>query len=247
MAEFGATTALWINAASFLVSAGLVATVIPVVHRKSQAETPRYLGELADGFRFVWNHRLMRAIVLTVLVTNFLDAPFGVVMPVYALEAFGSAVDLGLMFGVFGGFALASSLGFSVIGHRLPRRLLVRLLLRGLGVRLPRPRDSPVATSRPLVALAVGGLAVGPISRSSSPWDTSRSSHMRGRVIGVLTAGAWAAIPAGILLGAILVDALGVAAALFAIGLCYLAVTTYSFFNPAFERWIAVPTRPSFG
>ena len=41
VAEFGATTALWINAASFLVSAGLVATVIPVVHRKSQAETPR--------------------------------------------------------------------------------------------------------------------------------------------------------------------------------------------------------------
>jgi MFS family permease len=237
VAEFGATTALWINAASFLVSAGLVATAIPVVHRKSQAETPkRYLGELADGFRFVWNHRLMRAIVLTVLVTNFLDAPFGVVMPVYALEAFGSAVDLGLMFGVFGGFALASSLGFSVIGHRLPRRLTF------VSCFVVWASDYLVLATLPslpvtLVALAVGGLAVGPINPLLFTVGYEQiPPHMRGRVIGVLTAGAWAAIPAGILLGAILVDALGVAATLFAIGLCYLAVTTYGFFNPAFRE-----------
>ena len=66
-----------------------------------------------------------------------------------------------------------------------------------------------------------------PLSHSRSAgwrWDRSTAPlhrgiradppHMRGRVIGVLTAGAWAAIPAGILLGAILVDALGVAATL---------------------------------
>ena len=189
----------------------------------------------------------MRAIVLTVLVTNFLDAPFGVVMPVYALEAFGSAVDLGLMFGVFGGFALASSLGFSVIGHRLPRRLTF------VSCFVVWASDYLVLATLPslpvtLVALAVGGLAVGPINPLLFTVGYEQiPPHMRGRVIGVLTAGAWAAIPAGILLGAILVDALGVAATLFAIGLCYLAVTTYGFFNPAFARWIAVPTRPSFG
>ena len=44
-------------------------------------------------------------------------------MPVFAREAFGSAADLGLLYGTFGGFALAGSLAFSAVGHRLPKRL----------------------------------------------------------------------------------------------------------------------------
>jgi len=60
--------------------------------------------------------------------------------------------------------------------------------------------------------------------------------HLRGRVIGALTAGAWAAIPAGILLGGVLVDAVGVAATFLGIGLCYLGVSVYGFFNPAFHE-----------
>jgi MFS family permease len=241
VAELGATSALWINAASFLVSAALVATAIPAARRKAETDAPaeepkRYLGELADGFRFVWNHRLMRAIVLTVLVTNLLDAPFGVVMPVYALEAFGSAVDLGLMFGVFGGFALAGSLVFSAIGHRLTRRLTFVCCF------VVWAADYLVLATLPslsvtLVALAIGGLAVGPINPLLSTLGYEQiPSHMRGRVIGVLTAGAWAAIPAGILLGGVLVEAVGVAATLFAVGVCYLAVTVYGFFNPAFRE-----------
>ncbi len=58
---------------------------------------------------------------------------------------------------------------------------------------------------------------------------------MRGRVLGALTAGAYSAIPAGVLAGGILVEAVGLGPTLLAIGLCYLAVTTYGLFNPAFR------------
>lgn len=236
VAAFGATTALWINAASFLVSAALVSAMVPAARRQPDADTPkRYLAELAEGIRFVWNHRLMRAIVLTVLVTNFLDAPFAVVMPVYALDAFGSAVDLGLMFGVFGGFALIGSLGFSAIGHRLPRRLT---FVSGFAIWaldylvLATMPSLPVA----LVALAVGGLAVGPINPLLFTIGYEQiPEDLRGRVIGVMTAGAWAAIPAGILLGGIAVEAVGVSGTLFGIGALYVAVSVYGFFNPAFR------------
>ena len=64
----------------------------------------------------------MRALLATVLLTNLLDAPFPVVMAVFAEQEYGTATALGLMFGTLGGAALVGALGYSAIGHRLPRR-----------------------------------------------------------------------------------------------------------------------------
>lgn len=237
VATFGATAALWLNAASFLVSAALVAVVVPAAARDVGGEIRQpFVADLAEGIRFIWNHRLVRAIVLTVLVTNFLDAPFAVVMPVYAREAFGSAVDLGLMFGVFGGAALAGSLVFGLVGHRLPRRLtfVSCFLIWAVDYLVLATLPSLPVT---LVALAMGGLAVGPLNPLLGTLTYEIvPAHLRGRVLGAATSGVWAAIPAGILLGGLLADAVGVARTLFAIGACYVAVATFGFFNPAFRE-----------
>ena len=48
---------------------------------------------------------------------NLLEAPFPVVMAVFAEGTYGSATDLGLMYGVFGAGALAGALVYSSIGH----------------------------------------------------------------------------------------------------------------------------------
>ena len=157
-------------------------------------------------------------------------------MPVYAREAFGSAVDLGFMFGVFGGAALAGSLAFSLIGHRLPRRLTF------VACFVVWAADYLVLATLPsltvtLVALAVGGLAVGPLNPLLGTMTYEIvPANLRGRVLGAATSGVWAAIPAGILLGGFLVEAVGVSATLFGIGVCYLAVTLFGFFNPAFRE-----------
>ena len=244
VAAFGATTALWLDAASFLVSAALVATLVPAARRTRGAEAPRrYLSELAEGVRFVWRHRLVRAIVLTVLITNFLDAPFAVVMPVFAREAFGSAVDLGLMYGTFGGFALAGSLVFSAIGHRLPRRLTFLLCFLTWACVYLVLATLPSLWGT-LAALALGGLAVGPINPLLMTAQFRLvPTELRGRVFGAITAGAWAAIPAGVLLGGVIVDAVGVGTTLLGIGVCYVAVTGYGFLNAAF-RELDAPSEP---
>ena len=235
VAAFGATTALWLNAASFLVSAALIAGVVPVAGRGDGKTPGRYRSELTEGFAFIWRNRLVRAIVATVLVTNFLDAPFGVVMPVFAREEFGGAESLGLMFGVFGGFALLGSLAFSAVGHRLPRRLTF------LACFAVWAADYLVLATLPpfpvtLAALAVGGLAVGPINPLLGTLQYKLvPAELRGRVFGAITAGAWAAIPAGILLGGAVVEVAGVRTTLFAVGVCYVAVAGYGFLNPAFR------------
>jgi predicted MFS family arabinose efflux permease len=237
VAGFGATTALWLNAASFLFSAALVALIVPAVSKASDHEAkPGYLTELAEGIRFIWNQRLMRAIVLTVLVTNFLDAPFAVVMPTYARETFGSAAYLGLMLGVFGAASLTGSLLFSAVGHRLPRRLT---FLSCFAVWAATYLVLATLPPLPLVllALAVGGLATGPLNPLLGTLQYALvPTELRGRVFGVVTSGAWAAIPAGVLLGGVVVQAIGVAATFLAIGVCYVSVIGYAFFNPAFRQ-----------
>jgi MFS family permease len=56
VAEIGATSTLWLDAGSFLVSAGLVGKFIPRPVRPLETEAPgRYLAELADGLRFIWS------------------------------------------------------------------------------------------------------------------------------------------------------------------------------------------------
>jgi predicted MFS family arabinose efflux permease len=237
VAGLGATNALWLDAASFLVSAALVVTIVPRARRAAEVEPPgRYFAELAEGMRFIWNQRVLRAIVLTVLITNLLDAPFPVVMSVFAREEFGSAADLGLMYGAFGGFALVGALVFSAFGHRLPRRLtfvccfvVVPIVYLTMAT-LP---SLPVA----LAALAAAGLAAGPINPLLLTVEYELvPTRLRGRVLGAVKAGAWASIPAGVLLGGVLVEAIGLAATFLGIGVCYLAVTAYGFFNPAFRE-----------
>jgi MFS family permease len=242
VAAFGATTALWINAASFIVSAVLIGAVVPRVERKAPKEAgPGYFAELAEGIRYISRHRLIRAIVLTVLVTNFLDAPFAVVMPVFAREAFGSAADLGIMYGTFGGFALAGSLVFGAIGHRLPKRLTFVCCFSVAPfayLTLATIPSFPVA----LAALAAFGLAAGPINPLLGTLQFQLvPAELRGRVFGAITAGAWAAIPAGVLLGGVVVGAIGVGPTFLGIGLCYALVTGYGFFNPAFHEMDRLP------
>jgi MFS family permease len=174
--------------------------------------------------------------VLTVLITNLLDAPFPVLMSVFAREEFGSAADLGLMYGVFGGSALAGALAFSAVGHRLPRRrtfVCCFAVVPVVYLTMATLPSLPVA----LAALAVAGFAAGPINPLLATVQFELvPTNLRGRVFGATRAGAWAAIPLGVLLGGVVVGTVGVAATFLGIGVCYLAVTLFGFFNPAFRE-----------
>ena len=108
VAGFGATTALWLDAASFLVSAGLVAA-------SSCRAAPRGLGrgEAASsrssptGCGSSGASHSSAPSSLMVLITNLIEAPLTVVLAVFAREEYGSAADFGVLVGVLGGAALA--------------------------------------------------------------------------------------------------------------------------------------------
>jgi MFS family permease len=237
VAVFGATGALWLDAASFLFSAALVVIFVPRPHTAGDTEERgRFFAELAEGMRFIWNHRLTRALVTMVLLSNLVEAPYSVVLTVFAEEKYDSATALGLMLGVLGGTALAGALVYSAIGHRLPRRRTFLFCFAFVPVgylALATTPSLPVS----LAALAVAGFAAGPINPLLFTVQTEIvPSQLRGRVFGAVRAGAWAAIPLGILLGSAAVAVAGVAVTFLAMGVLLAAVVGYGYFNPAFRE-----------
>jgi MFS family permease len=239
----GTQNVLLIDAASFLVSAGLIALLTPAV-TYSEAEAAAasasrsrwraYLDDLLEGLRFVWRDRLVRSIVLTVMVTNFLDSPLlAVILPVYVHEAYGSAAELGLLLGAFGGASLIGAVIYGIIGPRLPRRLTFGVAFVVVGLPfwiLTLSPPFPVA----LAALAVTGLAAGPLNPIINTVMFERvPRQLRGRVTGAMVSGAYVAIPLGMLLAGFISEQFGVITAVVLVAAGYLLITLSTFLNPA--------------
>lgn len=251
IAALGPTIPLWFDAATFLLSAALVALLVPVIRHavRQPAEgtgergARRYLTELREGLNFIRGDRLILSIVLTVMVTNLIESVAWVGAPVYAERLYGSAVALGLMTAATGGGAMVSAILYGVFGHRLPRRptFIGGFILVALGY-------WPLAFLPPLPvtigALALLGFVAGPINPLVGAVQYERiPAALRGRVLGVLAAGYSCATPLGVLLGGVLLDRLGLRPVYSLVAGLFLLCTLTMLLNPAF-RELDAPTQP---
>jgi len=233
----GTANVLWLDAASFFVSAAIIGIVIaaPKLAEKEE-KTGKYFDELKDGLRFIAHDQLILSIVVMVMLTNFLDAIFGgVVQPVYVKEVFGSALNLGLLIAANGGGAVIGGLIFATVGHRLPRHVtfVAAFVLTGFKfwVYLLHPPIYVLVASVLFTSMGAGPLnpIIGAVEFERIP------STMRGRVFGAITAGAWIAMPLGMLLGGVLTDRFGTSPLLIGLGITYLITTLSMAFIPAMK------------
>jgi MFS family permease len=234
IALVGAPAVIALDAASFLLAAVLVATLVRVrrAARDPAEEHGRtglggYLADLAAGLRFIRRDPLLRAIVVMVLLTNLLDqAMTAVLVPVWASERFGDAAPVGLVFGAMSAGALVGSLLASVYGERLPRwRSYTLAFILGAVPRifvLVLPVGLPVVAG---VALTCGVL-IGAINPLLSAAEFERiPAGLRARVLGAVGGLAWAGIPVGGLVGGVLASTLGATGSILVVGSAYLLVT----------------------
>ena len=245
VAVLGPVAALFVNAATFLVSAVLtwvgVAPLRDVPLPGSDAAgsdaagsgpggVPRrtsYWADLAEGFRFVVADPLMRLIVGLVLATNLLDAARGsTLLPLYANDRLGGAAALGLLVAVMGGCALIGNIAFGFVAHRVPRRVTFALCFALAG----GPSSAAFAFGAPLPVLvaltALSGLAAGAINPILGTVELERiPEQLRGRVFGLINAGAWAGVPFGALLGGIAGDTIGLPPAFGVVAVLYTLIT----------------------
>lgn len=245
VAAVGPVASLFVNAATFAVSAALTGALVPASGpARTGSPNPRddhptdatdateptrasYRSDLVEGARFVVRDPLMRLIVALVLVTNLLDAARGsTLLPLYANDRLGGAAALGLLVATMGGCALAGNVAFGFVAHRVPRRVTFVACFTLAG----GPSSLAFALGAPLpvlvAATALSGLAAGALNPILGTVQLERTpEHLRGRVFGLVTAGAWAGIPAGALLGGVAADTIGLTVAFGIVAVVYTTVT----------------------
>ena len=239
---------LWLDAATFAVSAAAIASLVPALAGRSAGTSAgdrgsrRYLIELAEGLRFVRRDPVSSSTIPISVGLNFLIAPvLSVALPVLADRAYESATSLGLMLGGYGGGALAGAVLFGLAGHRLPRRatFVVLLFVQALPLwALAAGVSLPVA----VVALALMGFGVGPVNPLIYTAIQKRTpTELLGRVQGASGALAMAAVPPGMVLVGYALEVAGLRPTLIAVAACYLAVAAYALLNPALKEMDAPP------
>jgi MFS family permease len=238
----GPVNALWFDAATFVVSAAIVALVIP------RPEAPPATEEAADvlaGIRLIARDSVLRAITLVAVVANFVGTPlFAVLLPAFALGAATNAGALGILVAAFAGGTVMGSIGYGIAGSRLSRRAVLGLGLVGTGAAIGVVAlEPPIPVA--IAALAVAGLATGPINPIAFAVMQERiPPAVRGRAFGAILGGIMIAAPIGMLALGALTDARGpgfgfaIAAAAFVVAGIVTAVL------PAFDHIEAVRPTP---
>ena len=233
IASVGATNVLWIDAATFMLSAAAIRLGVPVARGSVTKPAGGYMEEFRVGLKFLWGDRVLRAIMVTVGVTNFLDAATVTLMPVYAQEVYGSSVSFGLLVGAGAGGSVVTALIYAARGDRLPRRKVLAACFTGVTLRYPFLSLFPTL-GMAVTGQGLAGAAAGPINPVIDTVAYERVPEpLRGRVFGVSHALAWTAFPLGILLGGFLVEWAGLRTSLISIGVGYLATTLTLWVNPS--------------
>ncbi len=242
-----ASNVLWLDAASFGISALLVFVGIPATVRGATApKRGRYVDDLREGISFLRRDHLLLAMAAWIAVSNFLLGPlFGVVLPVYARDVFHSARDFGLMLAAYGAGQMCGSLGYGVIGGRLPRRAL--WLTGFICATIPflvlawRP-TLPII----MIGMALSALTDGPLTPLSV---TIRHEHtppqLRGRVFSTFSAISTMAVPLGMAATGLLIGSIGRQHSVLILGAIGVLMAASAVVAPVFRQMNQLTTAAS--
>ena len=209
IAWLGPVNVLWFAAGAFVVSILSMLIFVPTLAKTSPSGNS-YLHEVREGFTWLLRNQVMRTIVLAALIVNMVTSPiFGVAIPLFAKQQFGSARDLGILMSGMGVGALIGSLGYGAIGQRFSPRaiILVAVLLLGFPLAGLAFLPSLWVSWGLLLVTGIGSGMVNPLIQTIV--QTRTPPALLGRVMGALMAGAMVAAPIGLLLGGSVIAAIG--------------------------------------
>lgn len=209
IAWLGPVNVLWFAAGAFGVSILGMLIFVPALAR-TEPSGQSYLHEVREGFTWLLHNQFMRTIVLAALIINMVISPiFGVAIPLFAKQQFGSARDLGILMSGVGVGALIGSLAYGAIGQRFSPRVIILTAVLLLGFPLAGLAFLPSLwiSWALLLVTGIGSGMVNPLIQTVVQTRTPPS--LLGRVMGALMAGAMVAAPIGLLLGGSVIAAIG--------------------------------------
>jgi MFS family permease len=237
----GPPAVLLVDAASFAVSALVLAAAVPASPRSASARPEQqggYLGQLGEGVARLRADPLSLAVVAMVAVANTLDAAWlSVLLPVFARQRLGSSVALGVLVAAFGAGSVVGAGAYGWAADRLPRRSTFAVCFLVAGA----PRFAalvllPAVLAAHTVALVLFGLAngaLGPIIMATVLGRTP--PPLRARVVGAVHAGALAPTPLGTMIAGLAIELTGWSATVTAMAVAYLAITLWPVLAPVWR------------
>ncbi|KRF34764.1 MFS transporter [Nocardioides sp. Soil805] len=253
VAAVGAANALYVDAASFVISFAVFALATTGMGRPvppsaedgttGDAAATSYLTELREGWDFLRTEPVLVAVCAMVAVTNLVDQAYVTVLaPVWAKESGAGVEVLGALFAVFSGASVLGALAAARWGETLPRyrTYVVAFLIAGA------PRFVVMAVESPLWAVfavtIVAGAAAGFLNPILGAVILERiPDPLMGRVSSLNTAICWSLMPLGGLLGGVAVTALGLLPALLLAGAAYFLTTMAPTRVPSFRAMDRMP------
>ncbi len=201
----GASHVLFIDAATFAVSALLVLVGIPHVTQPSETAGGSMFGDVLAGLKYIKSDSLLLWLMIMSSIGSLVAEPlYTIVYPVYARQVYGNAVSLGLMFSALAAGCLAGLGLYTLFGTRIPYRVIfvggfaARAVALWIMVLLPA---LPVL----LAAIAIESFCFEPINPLLiSMYQERTPAGMRGRVFGTANAIAVGTLPVGTIIGGFL-------------------------------------------
>ena len=200
----------YIDATTFFISAGLIATLVPSlrpVENLKKSEKLNFRAEIKEGFGWLWRHELLRPMAIILGALNGIGALTAAVFILFAQEILNTSVFVFALLGTAG--AIGGTLG-GILGPKISARI-------GSG-----PSLFLVLISGPITSVILGLTSSWQIFWILSAlttvfavlWNVITVSlrqsiiptELLGRVNSVYRFFAWGSIPIGTLLGGALVD-----------------------------------------
>lgn len=236
----GAAVGVLATAVGYLVSALFLLRIRTVEPPPRQPDQPGLVHEIAEGLRFVFGHRSLRAIVGCTGTANFFGGLAGAVLVLFLVR------DLGLSEGVVGLVLSSAGIG-GVLGALTVPRWTARfgqtkvIWLSGL-VTWPLGALVPLGAADWRIVFVVVGEAA--VAYGATVYNIAQVSyrqslcpdHLLGRMNASIRFVVWGALPLGGLVGGVLGGGIGVTATL-AVGMvCQAASVLWVVLSPLRSR-----------
>jgi len=225
IAAVGEAWCFAINAASYLAVLGSLTLMRTVSVRRSEPSRP--LQDLIEGFRYVTQHREIRAGLLALAITSFAGGPYLTLMPVFAQQVLGTnSAGYGLLMTAVGLGALIGAFAMSRLsGERLRRAPELAAISFGLWMSILSLTTNYWVAMALILPTAFSLMLQG--SATNIIVQSAVDDRMRGRVMAYYTMSFLGMMPFGSLAAGALAHYIGVALTLTCGGIvCALAGIT---------------------
>jgi MFS family permease len=236
IAWIGAVNALWVDAASFAVSALLITVLVPLTTRPLRPELT-FMGDVRAGWEYLRSRALLVRFFSLIVCVNLTAVPLAaVVIPKVAHDHYGSSRAGGVMLAADGIGVILGGMAFGIIGRRLTayRSMLVALVLLFASLLLLSGLF-PVPVS--VAALALTGIGFGiMVPNNQTVFRRITDLEFRGRLLGLRDAVVGVSSPMMVVIIGLLLDLSPVRLVILLLALINLSVVIWFLRERVFEQ-----------